>query len=226
MPSPLQLLLLAPILLGAAPPQAEPAANPPAQAGPQDPRLATASAFTLPLYLQDLPPEIRSARVIHLVHKDVPGVARNVTRSREEALELAQHITALLGAGEDFEKLCREYSAAKNAVGGGVLGSFPPGLLAPPMDDFLFSAEVGEVSAPIEAENGIHVMQRIERRPRSSASASRPARTSASSRSPTPRTPTARRTAGSSRCSSAAPTTGCSRRRRSRPGSVRPSVAR
>jgi parvulin-like peptidyl-prolyl isomerase len=136
----------------------------PAQSGGEDAAepAPPISAFTLPLYLDDLPPEVRSLRLIHIVHADVPNAARNVTRTHAEALELARHVAASLRAGEDFARLAREYSSGPNATTGGVLGTFPPGLLATQMDDFLFQAEVGEISDPIDIENGIHVAQRID----------------------------------------------------------------
>jgi len=135
---------------GAAP-HAPPAAPPP-----------RASALVVPLYLDESPPPVRSLRLIHLVYAGAQGAERSVTRTQAEAQELAQHLVVLLRAGESFDDLAREYSAAKNASTGGVLGSFPPGLLSPPMDAFLFSAEVGDVSEPIAMPNGIHVVQRIE----------------------------------------------------------------
>jgi parvulin-like peptidyl-prolyl isomerase len=121
-----------------------------------------ASALVAPLYLDAEPPPLRSLRIIHLVHAGVPDVERGVTRTQAETLELAQHLALLVRSGESFATLAAEYSSAKNADTGGVLGSFPPGLLAQAMDAFLYSAEVGEVSEPIALENGVHLLQRID----------------------------------------------------------------
>jgi parvulin-like peptidyl-prolyl isomerase len=43
------------------------------------------------------------------------------------------------------------------------LGTFFPGLLAPPLDQFLFHAAEFEVSDPIETEVGFQIVQRIDR---------------------------------------------------------------
>lgn len=134
----------------------------PAQAPAEAPPAPKMSAFVSPLYLGETPPPVRSLSVIHLVHAEVPNAERAVTRSHAETLELATHIVTLLRSGEDFQALAREYSADKNAATGGCLGSFPPGLLTPQLDSFLFAAEVGQVSEPIEAPNGIHIAQRVE----------------------------------------------------------------
>jgi len=154
MPSPLLavLALLSLLSLQDAPPEA----------APQPPAPPPVSALVAPLYLGESPPPVRSLRLIHLVYAGAEGAARDVTRTHEEALELAQHIALLLRSGESFDELAREYSGAKNAGTGGVLGSFPQGLLAPPMDAFLFGAGVGDVSEPIEMPNGVQVLQRIE----------------------------------------------------------------
>ncbi|MEM7307372.1 MAG: peptidylprolyl isomerase [Planctomycetota bacterium] len=160
--SPLSPLALVTLLLASAAPLQDGA--PPAEDEAQElsPAAAAVSAFAAPLYLDPLPPPVRSVRNIQLVHTGVPNVSREVTRTPEEAEQLAAHIVALLRSGEDFGKLAIEYSAAKNAGLGAVLGTFPPGLLAPRMDEFLYAAEIGEVSEPIATANGVHVLQRIE----------------------------------------------------------------
>jgi parvulin-like peptidyl-prolyl isomerase len=135
--------------------------DPPAPA-PTEPAPARASTLAQPLYLDASPPEVRSLRVIHLVHVDVPKAPRDVTRTRAEALELARHLCTLLRAGGDFDELSREYSASKNAAQGGILGSYTPGVLVPEMDAYLFSAGVGDVSEPLETAGGTLVLQRIE----------------------------------------------------------------
>jgi parvulin-like peptidyl-prolyl isomerase len=136
--------------------QEPPAPAPPAPAAP---RLST---LAQPLFLDAAPPEVRSLRVIHLLHVDVPNAPRDLTRTRAEALELARHLGTLLRAGGDFDELSREYSAAKNAAEGGILGSYTPGVLVPEMDAFLFAAGTGGVSEPLEAASGTLVLQRID----------------------------------------------------------------
>ncbi len=153
------ILLSVPLLLSApASAQSEDSASEPKPT----PGPAATSFLAAPLFLDEEVPPVRAARNIHLVHTDVPNASREVTRTREETLELARHIATLAAAGEDFVKLAREYSAARNARDDAVLGSFPQGLLAKKMDAFLFGAELGEVSEPIETGNGIHLLQRVD----------------------------------------------------------------
>ncbi len=44
-----------------------------------------------------------------------------------------------------------------------MLGTFFPGLLSPPVDEFLFRAKEFEVSEPLETEAGFQIVQRIDR---------------------------------------------------------------
>ncbi|WP_419185916.1 peptidylprolyl isomerase [Rohdeia mirabilis] len=121
------------------------------------------SLFASPLYFGESPPEVRAVRHVQLVHVDALGAARNVDRTLEEALELARSLRRALLDGADFSAVARRYSSAPDAPLGGVLGSFPPGVLQEDLDAFLFSADLGQISEPIATPTGIHVLQRIER---------------------------------------------------------------
>jgi parvulin-like peptidyl-prolyl isomerase len=86
-----------------------------------------------------------------------------IERTREAALGRAQEAARRLRAGEDFESLCRAFSDGPEARRSGVLGTFPPGVLADAAERFLWSADPFDVSYPHEAPGGIQVLQRIER---------------------------------------------------------------
>ena len=122
------------------------------------------SSLVAPLVLADEPPEVRAARAILVVHTGVPGVPHTIERSREEAAELAAELRERLVAGADFSALAVEFSGHPSAVHGGVLGSFFPGILRPESDEFLFSAEVGELSRPLDTSIGFQLVQRIDAR--------------------------------------------------------------
>lgn len=132
----------------------------PAPAAPE----GESSAMVAPLYLGLAPPELRAARAILIVHSDVPGVTRALERTREQAAALAAEVSERLAAGADFAQLAREHSAHPSAEHGGVLGSFWPGMLRAEADRFLFSAELGERSPPIESEIGFEILERIDAR--------------------------------------------------------------
>lgn len=120
--------------------------------------LLQTSLLTQPLYLDPELPPLRTARNILLLDSAVPETAR----ARSATLELAHELVTQLRGGCDFEQLAREYSQAGNTREGVVLGTFAPGMLAPELDRFLFSAAVGDISEPLEAKGGVHVLQRVE----------------------------------------------------------------
>jgi parvulin-like peptidyl-prolyl isomerase len=112
--------------------------------------------------LDSAPPEVRAARHVLVLHREVEHVDPSVTRSREEALEMASRISARARAGEDFDALVREISEAPTRLSGGVLGTYAPGVLEDALDRFLFAAASGEISEALDAPSGVHVLQRIE----------------------------------------------------------------
>jgi parvulin-like peptidyl-prolyl isomerase len=124
----------------------------PAETGPH-------SLLAQVLYLSEEPPDCRSVKIVLIARAGTPGVARSVTRTEEEALELATHVSLMLHAGEDFDELAREYSD----VGDPVLGTFPPGSLPPAMEPFVWSAKRSEVSDPIRVVNGYAILQVVDR---------------------------------------------------------------
>jgi hypothetical protein len=86
-------------------------------------------------------PEVR--RVRHILLADA-GAARDVARRLE--------------AGEAMEDVARAVSTdAGSRKEGGYLGDVRRGELAGPLEDSLFSAEVGAIVGPCETEHGWHV---------------------------------------------------------------------
>lgn len=124
--------------------------------------LLQVSLVARPMYVSDARPELRSARHILLMHVGAKDARADVARTREETLALAADLVARLRAGAGFETLAAEYSQDPDAQRGAVLGSFPPGMLAPELDKFLFSAAEGDISDPIANATGVHVLQRLE----------------------------------------------------------------
>ncbi len=120
------------------------------------------SLFGSRLELGERPPEVRAARHLLLLHREVENVAPEVTRTREEALAQAAALAERARSGEDFAALARELSEAPTSMTGGVLGTFAPRVLDAPLDDFLFGSDIDEVSGPLDARSGVHLLQRIE----------------------------------------------------------------
>ncbi len=124
--------------------------------------LLQASLFGAQLFRDEAPPEVRAARHILLLHREVERIDPAVTRSREEALALAAGLSERARSGEDFELLTSEFSEAPTRMHGGGLGSFVPGVLEEALDRFLFAAQPGEISGPLDAPSGVHVLQRVD----------------------------------------------------------------
>lgn len=120
--------------------------------------LLQTSLVARPMYLDDAPPELRTAR--HIVIADEPGV--DAARARESTLRKAAEIEARLRDGADFETIVRQHTGDDAARHGAILGTFARGMLAPDLDQFLFGAEIDAVSAPIALERGVTILQRVE----------------------------------------------------------------
>jgi len=124
--------------------------------------LGEESLVVRPMYLDPEPPPVRSARHILLRYSGAVGAPDAPAPPREEAIAGARALVERARAGSDFEQLAAEHSVDPDARLGAVLGTFAPGMLTPPLDAFLFSAEIGALSDPLVDDRGVHLLQRIE----------------------------------------------------------------
>lgn len=120
--------------------------------------LLQTSLVVQPMYLDETPPALRTAR--HIVIADDPGV--DAARARESALRKAGEVVSRLRDGTDFESIVRQQAGEEAVRNGAILGTFAEGMLAPELDRFLFAAEIGAISAPIAAERGVTILQRVD----------------------------------------------------------------
>ena len=120
------------------------------------------SLLARPLYLDEAPPELRSTRHLLLGFTSARHPPPGTLRSRDEAQEFAAELARRARSGEDFAALVRSASQAPDAQSGGVLGTFARGMLEPRLDEFLFAAEPGAVSEPLETPAGWVLLQRID----------------------------------------------------------------
>ncbi|WP_420580187.1 peptidylprolyl isomerase [Reichenbachiella sp.] len=80
---------------------------------------------------------------------------------RKQMLDLKRRIES----GEDFGQLAKKYSQDPGSgPGGGELGFFKRGELAPEYEAAALSMKPGEISRPVESQFGFHLIQLIERR--------------------------------------------------------------
>jgi parvulin-like peptidyl-prolyl isomerase len=125
--------------------------------------LLQSSMLVSPLHLEEQVPDGRALRAIVVVHRDTPGSSRSIQRSPEEAREIARALLQELEAGADFAELARQRSEHASARYDGIVGTLWPRMMPPEVDEFLFSAEVGQISGVIDSPGACFVLQRIER---------------------------------------------------------------
>ena len=88
-------------------------------------------------------------------------VAQIVVSDRERA----EAILKRLKTGEDFDKVAREVSIGPEAVRGGDLGFFEPGVMPEAIDRMVFSMTVGKVSRVAQSPYGFHIFKVLGQEP-------------------------------------------------------------
>ncbi|MCK9459867.1 MAG: peptidyl-prolyl cis-trans isomerase [Proteobacteria bacterium] len=107
------------------------------------------------------PLEKLSASHILIMHAGSERPKPGVTRTKAEALALAEELYAKLEKGADFAGLARKHSDCPSGVEeGGDLGIFPAGRMTPAFSDAVRALETGEISKPIETPFGYHLIKR------------------------------------------------------------------
>ena len=129
-------------------------AKPPAKAG-------SVSVETSGPKLVAPPLEKLSASHILIMHTGSERPKPGVTRTKAEALALAEELYAKLEKGADFAGLARKHSDCPSGVEeGGDLGIFPAGRMTPAFSDAVRALETGEISKPVETPFGYHLIKR------------------------------------------------------------------
>lgn len=106
-------------------------------------------------------PERVAASHILIAYIGSYGVDSTVTRTREEAAELAGELCRRARlTNADFAALAREYSDESTGKNGGYLDVFQRGTMIKPFEDAAFGMEVGQVSDVVETPLGFHVIRR------------------------------------------------------------------
>jgi parvulin-like peptidyl-prolyl isomerase len=109
-----------------------------------------------------VPSEVSAAHIL-VMYAGSARAPESVTRSKEEALELAESITKMAKAPDaDFAALAKQYSDGPSGPRGGSLGNFAPNGMVKPFADALLKLEIGDVSGVVETQFGYHIIQRQE----------------------------------------------------------------
>ena len=99
-------------------------------------------------------------RASHILLKYAGSRRSSATRSREEALEMAQELKAQLDAGGDFRALAVAHSDCPSKARGGDLGKFGKGQMVPEFEAAAFALAFTQVSDVVETPFGFHLIQR------------------------------------------------------------------
>ncbi|MEL6152860.1 MAG: peptidylprolyl isomerase, partial [Bacteroidota bacterium] len=96
---------------------------------------------------------------------EVWQIVQYPTISQKEKADLTQQLQTLktrIQNGESFEELAKKYSQDPgSAPQGGELGFWRLGELAPAYEEAALSLKLGEISAPVETQFGLHLIQLI-----------------------------------------------------------------
>jgi len=103
--------------------------------------------------------EQMAASHILIAYKGATAVSESVTRSKEEALALAQDLKKQLDQGADFAALAKKYSDDGSGKSGGSLGTFVRGAMVAPFEQAAFALPQGGISEPAESQFGYHIIR-------------------------------------------------------------------
>jgi len=105
------------------------------------------------------PQELAGAHIL-IMYQGSQRAPATITRTKEEALALAQEVARKAKDGGDFAALAQEYSDGPSGPNGGDLGTWVQGRMVPEFDTAILGMEVGGVSDPVETAFGYHVITR------------------------------------------------------------------
>lgn len=102
------------------------------------------------------------ARHILIAYRGAQRADPKITRTREQARELAQQIMADARAGKDWQQLWEQNSNEPGGQRGGDLGVFGRGQMVPAFEHVAFGLAVGQISDVVETPFGFHVIERMK----------------------------------------------------------------
>lgn len=92
-------------------------------------------------------------------YEGASSAGEDITRSKADALALAQDLKERLNAGQNFSTLARQYSDGPSGADGGSLGTFGIGTMVPVFEQVVTTQPVGQVSDPVETQFGYHLIR-------------------------------------------------------------------
>jgi len=107
-------------------------------------------------------PQQIGARHILVAYAGSTRAEPSVTRTQEQARQLAIRVAADVKAGKDWHALWKEHSNEAGGQDGGDLGLFGRGQMVPAFEHAAFGLTPGQVSEVIETPFGFHVIERTQ----------------------------------------------------------------
>lgn len=113
------------------------------------------------LFLRKIVPGVTDMAASHILiaYAGAPSASTDITRSKAEALALAQEVKAKLDNGSRFETLAVQYSDGPSGKDGGDLGTFGIGKMVAPFEKVVIEQKQGEISDPVETQFGYHIIR-------------------------------------------------------------------
>ncbi|WP_460509706.1 peptidylprolyl isomerase [Hydrogenophaga soli] len=91
---------------------------------------------------------------------------RHILLTGDDAKAKAEELLSKLKAGADFAEMAKTQSRDPgSAARGGEMDFFERGRMVKPFEDYAFSAEVGQLSDPIQTQFGYHIIRVEEKKP-------------------------------------------------------------
>lgn len=113
------------------------------------------------LFLRKFVPGQTEMEASHILiaYEGAASAGEDITRSKAQALALAQDITSQLNNGARFETLAERYSDGPSGKDGGSLGTFGLGTMVPAFEQVVAAQAKGEISQPVETQFGYHIIR-------------------------------------------------------------------
>lgn len=87
--------------------------------------------------------------------------SENITRSKEEAIEILQkHQQTIKNGEKTLGEIAQTESDCSSHKRGGDLGFFERGAMQPPFEKATFDLEIGQISDIVETDSGVHLIER------------------------------------------------------------------
>lgn len=110
-------------------------------------------------YYQTHPQEFGGEEEVKVRHIFLP-LREDAPRADEQKVRAAaERVLQRLRTGEDFEKVAREVSKGPSAADGGDIGWLRRGTIQKELEDAAFALKDGQISAPVRAGPGLHVLK-------------------------------------------------------------------